>query len=103
MLASGPRMVRIRNEPPMIRRWLRRALRIHSPSGHALGTCWCKPESAAEVFAREVEAYQAMVENGLSGTWIESYLADVETRPLWRVTFENPDDPRRVDTPRDVG
>jgi len=52
----------------MIRRWLRRALRIHSPSGHALGTCWCKPESPAKAFVREVEARQAMIENGLCGS-----------------------------------
>lgn len=24
-------------------KWLRRLFRMHSPSGHIMGTCWCAP------------------------------------------------------------
>lgn len=64
----------------MIPRWLRRLLRIHSPSGHLLGTCWCQPDPAiAQAIADDLALHQALV---------DAYLASVEARQPYRVTYE---------------
>lgn len=34
-------------------KWLARFLRIHSPSGHMLGTCWCQKDAVYEPLAAE--------------------------------------------------
>lgn len=74
----------------MIARWLRRLLRIHSPSGHMLDTCWCQPKPTAldvlDTLAQQIAAHQAV---------IDAYLASVEARPPYRVTYETQPEEQR--------